>query len=330
MPCDIKLVTPQQYIDDATNKIKESNTRVCLLTLVFADQTKTHDFIEALLEASKRGVKVEIAADIFTYGEIGGFLGLSKDRARKTLELRKTAKKLSRNGVKFHWLGKSHISIFNGRTHSKWCIADDVVYSFGGVNIQNQGILNNDYMLKTTSRELADILCREFHQLVIADTSGRPRSSKSIKWGDNNILIDGGLVNNSIIYKHACKLAARSKSITLVSQYCPTGKLNKLLHQANNSSLYFNNYAQATTWLNKLTIRSGMFVTHNQTLYNKQQYLHAKFMIFTLKNGQKVAISGSHNFVKAGVVLGTNEIALETRDINLIEQLENFVLSSVA
>lgn len=328
MSSDIKLITPQEYIDDATRKIQTAQTRVCLLSLVFADQSKTHILVDALLSASRRGVAVEIAVDIFTYGEISGFLSLSRKRAQETRKLRQTAKKLVSSGVKSHWLGKSHLSIFNGRTHSKWCVVDDTVYSFGGVNIQNQGIINNDYMFKVSDGNLANILFREFHELVKADMSDRPQANKAIKWRDDLILIDGGLVNSSIIYNHACKLAARAQKIVLVSQYCPTGKLNKLLHQTD-SQLYFNDYTQATTWLNYITIRSGMMVTKNQTLYQHNRYLHAKFMIFTMPGDEKVALSGSHNFVKAGVMLGTREIALETRDPRFIQPLEQFLRNSI-
>ena len=48
-------------------------------------------------------------------------------------------------------------------------------------------------------------------------------------------------------------------------------------------------------------------------------------MIFTLEDGSKVAITGSHNFAYTGVLLGTREIALETSDPKIIGQLEKFI-----
>jgi cardiolipin synthase len=65
-------------------------------------------------------------------------------------------------------------------------------------------------------------------------------------------------------------------------------------------------------------------------MYTRNRYLHAKFMIFTMPDGSKVALTGSHNFVYAGVLLGTREIALETRNPKIIRQLESFFESHVA
>ena len=48
-------------------------------------------------------------------------------------------------------------------------------------------------------------------------------------------------------------------------------------------------------------------------------------MLFTFANGSKIALSGSHNFVNGGVLLGTREIALETSNPRIINQLEEFI-----
>jgi len=53
-------------------------------------------------------------------------------------------------------------------------------------------------------------------------------------------------------------------------------------------------------------------------------------MIFTMPDGRKIAVTGSHNFVYGGVLLGTREIALETDDKKVIRQLERFFDSYVA
>jgi cardiolipin synthase len=53
-------------------------------------------------------------------------------------------------------------------------------------------------------------------------------------------------------------------------------------------------------------------------------------MIFYMPDGRTVALSGSHNFVSAGVILGTREIALETEDPAIVAQLETFFKKYVA
>ena len=82
--------------------------------------------------------------------------------------------------------------------------------------------------------------------------------------------------------------------------------------------------------MNKIIIGINMMWTKSVTKYTRPNYLHAKFMIFTMKDGSKVAITGSHNFVNSASLLGTREIALETRDVDIISQLENFFEQHVA
>ena len=40
--------------------------------------------------------------------------------------------------------------------------------------------------------------------------------------------------------------------------------------------------------------------------------------------GSKIALSGSHNFMRGSGIMGTREIALETSDPAIIKQLEAF------
>ena len=68
-----------------------------------------------------------------------------------------------------------------------------------------------------------------------------------------------------------------------------------------------------------------MLITGNKTLYKKSRYLHAKFMLFYMPDGRKIALTGSHNLSNAGVMLGTREIALQTESPEVVRQLEAFV-----
>lgn len=323
-----KLLLPLEYVADVTKHIKNATRRVSLLSMVVADDSSTDELIDALAEAAQRGVAVEVAADIFTYGELGGFFFPTKYRSRQSRATTRLSKRFIASGVKFTWLGKSRATIFSGRTHVKWCMVDDTVYSFGGVNLYQKGIDCNDYMFKIVDEELADKLVDEYHRLARADAGDYSYRSHSFTHGADKILIDGGFIGDSIIYRRACKLAEEASRILLVSQYCPTGKLGRLL-QKTDSRLYFNPPSNATR-LSRLVIRVGMYFSKNETLYDKSRYLHAKFMIFDMPDGRRVALTGSHNFVKAGVLLGTREIALETENPQTIKQLEDFWSDYVA
>jgi cardiolipin synthase len=318
-----KLLLPTTSVSDAAKQIRLAKTRVSLLCMVVADDASTKELIEALLAAAERGVTVEVAADIFTYGELGGFFLPTRYRTEQSRATTRMSKRFIKSGVKFTWLGRSRATIFSGRMHIKWCVVDDTVYSFGGVNLYQLGIDNIDYMFKLVDKVLADMLVNEYHRLTKADAGDYSYPSHSFKHGDDTVLIDGGFVGDSIIYRRACKLAAEATHVTLVSQYCPTGKLGRILKKTD-SQLYFNPPSNAVN-LNRAVIKTGMFFSGHKTLYTKSDYLHAKFMIFDMPDGRRVALTGSHNFVNAGVMLGAREIALQTENPQTIKQLEDFL-----
>lgn len=322
-----KLILPSKYVEQATEHIKRATSRITLLTMVLEHDSATTELIDALCAAAERGVEVRVAADTFTYTEFQGSYIPTTHRSERVREARVLQKRFEAAGVHFRWLGKLSMFAFTGRTHIKWCIVDDIVYSFGGVNLNSQSINNIDYMFSVENEALASRIIAEQERILRADKSGHAYRSHRFGDDDNMVLLDGGFFGDSLIYRRACYLAERSKHVLLVSQYCPTGKLSRLLKKTK-SDLYFNHWTNAATlnpgMFNRLVIQIGMLTSRHKTLYNRPSYLHAKFMIFTLHDGTKVAITGSHNFVHAGVFLGTREVALESTNKKIISQLEKF------
>ena len=149
----------------------------------------------------------------------------------------------------------------------------------------------------------------------------------ALKYGKDHVLIDGGIPGDSIIYRRAVKYARKAQRIVLVSQYCPTGELGRLI-ASKPHEMWFNPARNASNG-NRILIAFSMLWTGHRTLYKRKDYLHAKTVIFYLKHGKRVAITGSHNFVRGGVSLGTREIAVQTKDPGVIDQLEAFIQSEV-
>ncbi len=325
---NMQLVLPPEYIRQATDLINKAERRVSLIAMVIADHEATHELIEALKAAAQRGVKVTVAADVVTYGEVSGSFLPVRYYSIHAREATAMAKKLKESGVRFYWLGHGRMTILNGRTHSKWCVVDDTVFSFGGVNIYQEGIESNDYMLRTESAALGDRLVDELQRIRKAERTATNYGSAAHELDNQTILFDGGIITQSIIYRRACELAELAKEVTFVSQYCPTGKLARILKKRPHQ-LFFNNPEQAKG-VNRALIRLNMFITGFRTAYLRDTYLHAKCIIFTMKNGSKVAITGSHNFAYASVFFGTREVALETKDPAIIKQLETFITDYVA
>jgi len=324
----MKLVSPIEYVAQAALLVRSAKQRVYLTSMVMADHSSTNELLTAIIAAAKRGVTVNVAADIFTFGEVnGGFLPI-RYYSPGTKDTNNMVKELKKAGVVFHWLGRSRMTIFNGRTHSKWCVIDDTVFTFGGVNLYDGGIDNVDYMFRTKDAPLAGRLVEEQLRIQRSERKSGNYPSAIVELKDQKILIDGGIIGQSVIYRRACELAEEAKKIVFVSQYCPTGKLARILKDKKHVKLYYNKASNAQG-LNSLVISFSQFVSGLQTSYRKKRYLHAKFIVFTMEDGTKRAITGSHNFAYTGVLLGTREIALETADPLIIGQLEEFIATRI-
>jgi len=323
------LLLPHDYARDAAKEIRKAKKRIAFLAMVAFDDDSSSELFSAMAEAAARGVKVDVMADIFTFTESGETIFPIRYYDRKTSRAEATRKKLLKSGAKFRWLGRSHMTIFSGRTHDKWCVVDDIAYTFGGVNFFSAGLANNDYMLKIHDNRIADAIVGEHKRIKRADVRDNAYRSYSVESTLGTMLFDGGLIGESIIYRHATALANLASKVTIVSQYCPTGKIAKALRQpGKNVELYFNPPENAP-FVNKVLIKIGMRTTRLTTLYNKSQYLHAKFAIFELPDGSKIAITGSHNLNWNGVLFGTREVALETKDPVIIGELEKFLHNQV-
>jgi cardiolipin synthase len=322
------LLSVEQYVVAATAAVNKAERRVALISMVIADHPETRDLIDALKAAAARGVSVTVAADVITYGEVtGSFLPL-RYYGKGARSATGMAKDLRSAGVKFHWLGHGRVTILNGRTHSKWCVVDDTVFSFGGVNLYNDGLRHTDYMYQVTDSRLANRLVDEQKRIERAERTATNYVSVGYEIDGHTILFDGGVIGHSIIYQRVCELTKLAAHVTFVSQYCPTGRLARVLAKAD-ATIYFNQPDQARGF-NRFLIRTSMLVSGLSSVYDKKKYLHAKCMLFIMKDGSKIAITGSHNFAYAGVLLGTREVALETKDPAVITQLESFIKTHIS
>lgn len=320
-----KLLPAADYARDVAKKIAKARYRVAMIATTFrANDERSQAIVDELVRAAERGVDVCICADTFTYIEPKEFiLRAPKRQPVRAMQALKLERRIKRAGGSFHWLGRKANTLFAGRTHSKWTVIDDIAYVGGGVNMDDESFSNVDYMFRFSDQALADRLIQEQQHIYRADRGGGAARNHSAPVSKSTtILFDNGLPTNSLIYKRARALAKQAEHIALVSQYCPTGALNRTLKR-KQAVLYFNHWRTASS-LNKLLIRLGMMTARQKTLYNHDRYLHAKFLIAIMPDGSKAAITGSHNFMYGSGLVGTREVALETYDPHLIRQLETF------
>ncbi len=323
------LLPAKQYVQDLTNEIKKSQNRVSIMSLAISDDPSTHELFASVRRAAKRGVITNVAADSFTFSEFGGYFSPFKYRRARSVAAAKLARELKDAGVTFRWLGGGFkFNPFAGVTHIKWAIVDDAVYCFGGVNLYQEGIEWNDYMFKLHDAQLADELAREQLEITQADMSPVNYNGYRKNLPLGSVYVDNGDRGKSIIYKRACELANRASSIIFVSQYCPSGRLADILKK-KNTKIYYNQ-PESTHFYTRLFIAFAKFKYGLNSLYIRKNYLHAKFILFEMPDGQKIALTGSHNFSYTGVNFGTREVALETSDLHIYQQLEDFFKENIA
>ena len=271
-----KLITADKYAQTVIDSIDKAKERVFVLVMILGNDDSIEPILLALKNAAKRGVKVSMGIDTFTLTEI--VKPFKFYRSKHHLSITGIRRNLEKSGIDFQWLGNSSFSIISGRTHGKWIIADNTVYTFGGINLYDQALNNVDFMFKVNNSELANYLVREQKRITESSKRNHAYKSHAFKSDYGKVMVDGGLLGDSMIYKRACVLAKKSKKILFVSQYCPSGRLGLALKKAN-TQLYFNDWRKASPF-NALIIRAGALVSGNHSLYDKPNYLHAKYMIF--------------------------------------------------
>ncbi|TWP45963.1 hypothetical protein FKR81_37720 [Lentzea tibetensis] len=198
------------------------------------------------------------------------------------------------------------------------------MYSFGGTNIADKAVRNNDFMIRMCNRNVA----RRLYQLCLVIEAGKAHEDFQFPLDEGSVvLVDGGKPGNSIIYSKACELAARSRRAYYVSQFCPTGPLARLL-RSTDTKFYFNRSVASAPHIGAmLTIDKA--IGRIRTAYRGSSYLHAKLMLAELDDGSRVLLSGSHNFKNQGVKYGTQEIALYSSDPALWDELYAYVSRDV-
>lgn len=327
----MKLITSSDYTAEVVKSIRNARNEIAIIATTFrSDDERSEAIIDELCKAADRGVAVSIHADTFTYLEPKEFILFSpKRQPSRAVQALKLERRLKSHGIQFYWLGRKANVILTGRTHTKWIVIDDIVFSFGGLNLDNESLTNIDYMFKIRNAKLAEILLAEHVRIRRADRGGAGIRNHRYAFDElTDVLFDGGLIGTSLIYQRTVALAKQAEYITLVSQYCPTGPLTRIL-KAKHATVYYNHWRNASS-INRALIGLGMLTAKSTTAYKHNTYLHAKFAIFTMPNGDKVAISGSHNFMFGSGVVGTREVAIETADPRIIRQLEKFCEQYVA
>lgn len=320
-----ELLEVEKYYNSLLKEIPRAKKRIVIAAMVVLWGERTAPVFLLLKEALARGVQVTILFDRYTrltylYGLTG------KAAAERVKQTYRMLEDLSAEGATVYGFGKLGIVPYKGRCHVKATIVDDRAYSFGGVNFFDEMFDTTDVMLAADDAKTANHLTKLIERI---GTTRPPLADEEIKIDKHNtLLFDGGQPDRSLIYERACELTAQAKRVVVASQMVPSGQLARLLAETD-ATVYFNRPEQMRP-IDSLGQAFDQQKYRIKNSYAGNSYIHAKIMLFELSSGKKVALSGSHNFSWRGVQFGTQEIALESRDEALWEQLHNFIQKKIA
>ncbi|MBX6333762.1 hypothetical protein IRY61_00260 [Candidatus Saccharibacteria bacterium] len=319
-----ELLEVEKYYNSLLKEIPRAKKRITIAAMVVLWGERTAPVFLLLKEALARGVEVTILFDRYT--RLTYLYGLSgKTATERVKQTYRMLEDLSAEGAKIYGFGKLGIVPYKGRCHVKATIIDDRVYSFGGVNFFDEMFEATDIMLTGNDAKTADRLARLIEQI---GTNRPPLADDEVKIDRNcTMLFDGGQPDRSIIYERACELTAQAKRVVVVSQMVPSGQLARLL--AETDAAVYSNRPEQMRPIDSLGQAFDQQKYRIKNLYTGDKYIHAKVMLFELTSGKKVVLSGSHNFSWRGVQFGTQEIALESRDEALWEQLHKFIQKKI-
>lgn len=342
--------TTQEYFTDLTRRISEAapGDRVMLATMVFyPEDPAVGRLMDALRAAARRGVQVSLIVDAYSFLVQGGRrLGplffhrtLPENFSAAFGPVHAALIGLQSSGGRYAVInvpGRRYSNPIGGRSHIKFAIINDRIY-VGGCNLDKSTHL--DMMTAWDDARTARWL-GELAEAMLATGSARlALEGKDISQGVSesaSLLVDAGVAGRSLIYEKALGLIdAAREHITITCQYFPDFVTTRRLRAAHSRGvkveIYYNKPSKhvwpysvlhyGVEQTSRRELPKSFFV---HVVRENLPYLHAK-LIAT----EQGAIIGSHNYVSAGITLGTAEIALLNTDPEFARQAEKTMIERV-
>ncbi|HEX5395323.1 MAG TPA: phospholipase D-like domain-containing protein [Candidatus Saccharimonadales bacterium] len=330
MALSFNFYTTGEYFDELIGSFGAAGQgdSIRLASMAFdLSEPKVIRIIEELAAAAGRGADVSLAIDAYAFlnrdNRLPGPLFYRNKlpaRMPKLFAARYEAlKTIERAGGRLRIInlpGRRFTNPMGGRNHIKLALINSRVF-VGGCNLNSSSHL--DMMVGFEQKSAAKKLAGVFDKIMAAgSTEALGNTDVSFKVdAQTEIFIDSGAKKQSLIYNQAMGLLDKAnRSVYMFCQYFPYGDTARHLAAAHQRgcdiTLVYNHPSKhgrlhsfghhAIIIKERASAPKSFFAGR---LPKSTPYLHAK-LIAT----DKAAILGSHNFVTAGVNLGTAELAL--------------------
>jgi hypothetical protein len=332
----------QADIDQALGAGHEVSLKAMQVILDDATRPIINMLIEAAREDPDQAARIDFQADSFAlrYGQKPEHRAQIPELAEKVETLRALgASALFTNPYLSTPLGSPHGKFLKEtlRDHRKGHTAGDVLW-LGPSNFHQEnfdGSQMADFMLRTENGAAANLVRRIFRQ----DAYRRmPDHNENIKLNDSNhLLLDGGIPMSSFILRAVHQLTddmvASDEPVLFTSQYYPTLKIARAIHNSPSALAAFNNSSALdgegmglAARLQQLIEQLGPGIPDATA----GRYVHAKSYSAVVRpnNGRdlfpnhdgRIGVLGTHNMNQLGVWAGTQELAVATIDPSVLDQ----------
>lgn len=341
--------TRPEYIQSIINFAEQAKDGdyIAVATMGFKPKYPlVHKLLVSLASAAERGANVTFIVDAFalTYpdGLAPGPLWYKKSIANphgKAFKLKyKLLHDLEQNGGKVTVTNqpKRRFSVpVAGRSHIKFAVLGNDVF-IGGCNLTDPDEIDA-MLLRPRDAKLTKIIKQAITKISDAKLSnvltalGRSDIVTRLD-SKTTLMIDTGVRDQSEIEKRALKIIKHAKNnIYITLQYPPYGALLRTLESAakhGRALTILSNRPTNFSSINRiLTLAHFTTFKLSKVVYNRPttaRFVHAKVLIT-----DSVSMIGSHNFVNAGVRLGTAEIALLSTDPSVAKELKTHIESQL-
>lgn len=306
----------QELVVNLRKRILGAKDQVELATMALLNDDNNMEFFSnELMELSKKGVRTELIYDQWFSVFLNFFEG-------KISSFTEKINRLKSSGVTLRGVGVFALNVLVKRFHIKYYIVDDEIA------IGTKNLITND------TEEVA-VWFKDVEFIVWLQNYMKNDLSKNIDTrydfldGDY-VLIDSGKASESIIYDEVLEYTKKSQKVYIASQYPPLGRLAKVLSEINS-----DNVENVCKYNSKLELFCFEFLRifyyrspkiKSKCSKNHLLKSHAKLMVFELENEKEIAVIGSHNYSELGVDFGTKEIALFSKNPELISEIKKIIL----
>ena len=345
----LQIIKAKDFFQLLVTQINHANSHILIQAMVIEFSHEMDDIIIALKTASARGVKIifhiDFYSQMYTLDHINylPFVGKIRKEKIQTFKYinREIIDDLKKSGVEFIYtnipngiIGK--IFPVLGRNHTKITVIDSSAF-IGGMNFSYEYVERADFMMMTTDENFVKILTDQFYKI----NNNVPKEDYKIEIDkDTQLLVDVGKMRKSIIYDTALSTIKKtSRNLEFISQLLPDFEmLNEIISLARKNRKISLITSSVKTKLGKRGVRKTitkrieyfLFQSRSKGLLHPLFFkggngrVHAKLLIVDANTMYQIAIFGSHNYSKFGVFFGTNEIAVQTRDPLIINQLSEW------